>query len=192
LNDFTSSSLPTENKSFVYFVDFQEETQVGQIWLNLKKTSKTYSAHGKQCQITVSVGNGNSGIIQYGQITAIPSTTTLTNGNGAYYPISVGDELEFVSGAVSGQRTFVTNVANAGTATESLTVSPALSTTSASSADMRVWKVKQFETKVISETELSKPIVFNGNFLGSKMYLEVVVTGISNSFPVSIQDILLF
>lgn len=192
LNDFTSSSLPTENKSFVYFVDFQEETQVGQIWLNLKKTSKTYSAHGKQCQITVSVGNGNSGIIESGQLATVPTTTTATNTVGATYPLSVGDEIEFVSGDLSGQRTFVTGVTNGGTSSEVITFSPAVSTTMASSSDIRIWKYQKSETKVIQDTELSKPAMFNINFLGSKMYLEVLVTGITNSFPVSVNDILIF
>lgn len=193
LNDFTSSSLPTENKSFVYFVDFQEETQIKQIWLNLKKTSKVYSEYdGNQCKITVSAGNGNCGIIKWGQVSSIPTTTTINNRGGNIRPLEVGDEIEFVSGDVAGQRTFVTSITNGGTTSETATIDPPLSTTYSGSSNMRIWKVKKFETKVISETELSKPIVFNGNFLGSKMYLEVVVTGISNSFPVSIQDILLF
>ena len=192
LNDFTSSSLPTENKSFVYFVDFQEETQVGQIWLNLKKTSKVVSAYGKQCQITVSVGNGNRGIIELGQLATVPTTTTATNTLGATYPLSVGDEIEFVSGDLSGQRTFVTGVTNGGTSSEVITFSPAVSTTMARSSDIRIWKYQKSETKVIQDTELSKPAMFNINFLGSKMYLEVLVTGITNSFPISINDILIF
>ena len=174
-------------------IDFQEETQIKQIWLNLKRTSKVYSREGQsRCQITVSAGNGNCGIIRLGQINSIPNTTTLINTLGNIYPLEVGDEIEFINGDVAGQRTFVVSVANGGTTSEVATIDPPLSTISNNTADIRVWKVKKFETKVISETELSKPIVFNGNFLGSKMYLEVVVTGISNSFPVSIQDILLF
>jgi hypothetical protein len=192
LNDFQNSSSSTENKSFIYMIDFQEETQIKQIWLNIKKTSKRYSSPNTQCQITVSAGNGNRGIIEYGQATSIPTTTTINNTIGATYPLEVGDEIEFVSGDVSGQRTFVTQITGGGTANEVATVSPALSTTSASSADMRIWKVRKFETKVIKDTELSKPVIFNGNFIGSKMYLEITVTGITNSFPVSIQDILLF
>ena len=174
-------------------IDFQEETQIKQIWLNLKRTSKVYSREGQnQCKITVSAGNGNCGIIRLGQINSIPTTTTINNTLGNIYPLEVGDEIEFVDGDVSGQRTFVTSITNGGTTSETATIDPPLSTTSSGSSNIRIWKVKKFETKIISETELSKPIVFNGNFLGSKMYLEVTVTGISNSFPVSIQDILLF
>ena len=174
-------------------IDFQEETQIKQVWLNLKKTSKVYSEDDEnQCKITVSAGNGNCGIIRLGQINSIPTTTTLINTLGNIYPLEVGDEIEFVDGDVAGQRTFVTSITNGGTTSETATIDPPLSTTSSGSSNIRIWKVKKFETKIISETELSKPIVFNGNFLGSKMYLEVTVTGISNSFPVSIQDILLF
>ena len=174
-------------------IDFQEETQIKQIWLNLKKTSKVYSKYDEnQCKITVSAGNGNFGIIKWGQVSSIPTTTTITNVLGNIYPLEVGDEIEFINGDVAGQRTFVVSVANGGTTSEVATIDPPLSTISNNTANIRVWKVRKFETKVISDTELSKPIVFNGNFLGSKMYLEVVVTGISNSFPVSIQDILLF
>jgi hypothetical protein len=193
LRIFASSSYSYDNKSFVYMIDLQEETQIKQIWLNLKRTSKVYSREGQnQCQITVSAGNGNCGIIRLGQINSIPTTTTINNTLGNIYPLEVGDEIEFVDGDVSGQRTFVTSITNGGTTSETATIDPPLSTTSSGSSNIRIWKVKKFETKIISETELSKPIVFNGNFLGSKMYLEVTVTGISNSFPVSIQDILLF
>lgn len=193
LNEFQSSSLFKDCKAFVYLLDFKQETNVGQVWLNLKRNSKKYFTDRvrKNTIITVNYGNDNQPLIKYGS-TGANTTTTATNPNGVAYPATIGDEVEFITGSCAGERTFITGVTDGGTASEAWTLSPALSTTYNSSSQLKMWSMKKGETKTITLDDLNKPVIFNTNFLGSKMYLEIVINGVTNSFAVSIQDILIF
>lgn len=193
LNEFQASSFSKDCKSFVYLLDFKQETQVRQVWLNLKRVSYKHTAGRalKNCNISVNYGNDSQPLIKYGQ-TGVNTTTTATNPNGVSYPGVVGEEIEFMDGSCAGERTFITGITDAGTANEAWTLSPALSTSYNSSSNLRVWSVKNGETKNITLEDLNKPVVFNTNFIGSKMYLEIAVKGTTNPFAVSIQDILIF
>jgi len=193
LSDFRSSTSTSDFKSFIYALDFKQETQVGEVWLNLRRTLNTVYGNRaeKNTIISVNYGNDSQPILKYGQ-TGVNTTTTATNPNGLYYPGVVGEEIEFMTGDIAGERTFITGITDAGTASEAWTLSPALSASYASSSDLRVWSVKNGETRNITLDDLNKPIRFKTNFLGSKMYLEVVVRGVANSFPVSITNIQLF
>jgi len=191
LNEFQEGNSK-EFKSVVMLLNFEQDTQIKEVWLNLKRSvKKFFSARAsKNCKISVNYGNGKYPILKYSQ-TGTNTTTTATNPNGAAYPGVVGEEIEFTSGAVAGQRTFITAITDPGTSSEVWTLSPAVSTASASSSDLRVWSVKNGETKTLTLDDLDKPIRFNTNFMGSRMWLEIVITGVSNSFPVSIDDIIL-
>ena len=180
--------------SIILLLDFKQEEQIKQVWLNLKHSSKyyTYYQNERFTDITVNYGNGRRGITSFAQIGAATSTTEMTNPGGASYPAQVGDEIEFTTGALAGQRTFITDITNPATSQETWTVSPAVSGTTNGSCDIRVWRVKKGEQKTISINYLDKPHVFNVNFKGSKMYLEIVVRGNTAAFPVSLMDIQLF
>lgn len=192
LNDFTSGST-TDFKSFMILLDFEQETQVSQVWLNIKRPTKTiYTTRANvNSTVSVNIGNDNAPIIKNGQ-TGTNNTTSATNSNGAIYPGVIGEEIEFLDGNCAGQRTFITGITDGGTSSEVWTLSPALSTAYNSSSNLRVWSVKNGETKAITSSNFNKPVIFNVNFFGSKMYLEVVVRGATNSLPISITDILLF
>lgn len=192
LTFFTANSSQSNYRSIVQFIDFGQETKIGEVWLNLKFSSKvhydqsiTYTG-----DITVSVGNGEKGIITKGQI-ATNTTTTCANTAGATIPATVGQEIEFTSGANAGQRTVIQSIADGGSSSEVWTVSPALANTSASSSNYRAWQVKNSGQKTISAGDLSKPVRFQTNFYGDKMYLEITVRGGANAMPISIQDIML-
>ena len=190
---YTPNSSSAVTRSVVEFIDFKEEQKIGEVWLNLKYTSKTYYALDTTyvADITVSVGNGNYSVIGYGQV-ATNTTTTCANTAGATRPATVGQEIEFTSGANVGQRTFITAIASGGSSSEVWTVSPALLSSSASSSNFRVWQLKKQGQKTITASDLSKPIRFQTNFLGDKMYLEIVIRGNASAMPISIQNIMLF
>lgn len=192
LNDFTSGGT-TDFKSFMLLLDFEQEIQVSQVWLNIKNITKTrYTTRDKiNSTVSVNIGNDNAPIIKYGQ-TGTNNTASATNPNGAIYPGVIGEEIEFLNGDCSGQRTFITAITDGGTSSEVWTLSPALSTAYNGGSNLRVWSVKNGETKAITSSNFNKPVIFNVNFFGSKMYLEVVVRGATNSLPISITDILLF
>jgi hypothetical protein len=200
LNSISSGGNSTNSsdfKSIVYYIDFKQDTQVKEVWLNIRNTMRRYfdNRDNKNTIISVNYGNGNAPIIKYGSISD-NTTTTMTNPNGAYYPGVVGEEVEVLGGSypseVAGERTFIQSIADAGTSSEVWTVSPALSSSTETTSELRVWSVKNGETKTITLDDLSSPVKFDTNFIGSKMWLEIVVRGTTNSFPISIDNIQLF
>lgn len=193
LTFFVPNSSSSSTRNAVFFLDFKQEQKISEVWLNLKYTSRTYYALDATyvSDITISVGNGNYGLIGLGQV-ASNTTTTCDNTAGATRPATVGQEIEFTSGDNIGQRTFITSIASGGSSSEVWTVSPALTNTSASSSNCRVWQLKKQLQKTITATDLSKPVRFPTNFYGDKMYLEVTIRGNANAMPISIQNIMLF
>jgi len=192
IREFRSATLGHDYKSFVYLIDFGQETQVKEVWLNIKHSNKvTYGLRKQSSIVSVNYGNDEYPIINYGSVSS-NTTTTISNGNGVNYPGIVGKEVELIDGVLAGERTFIQSIADAGTANEVWTVSPPLSAINAGSSTVKIWGVKNGETKTVDINDLNKPVRFNVNFLGSKMYLEVTVRGNTDSFPISIHDILLF
>ncbi len=194
MNTYTGETDTGAYRSFVYLLDMGQETSISEIWLNLKKTTKGYiteSQKSKVADISVSYGSGEDNPLTLIGVGAV-TTTTIANSNGASSPGIVGAEIEMLEGDVSGERSFIQSIADAGTSSEVWTMSPAFSTTSASNNYVRMWGLKLGEQKTVNLSDISKPIRFNANFLGSKMYLEVSIRGNANAFPVSIMDIQLF
>jgi len=180
-----------QTRSFMMYLDFEQETQIKEVWLNLKhNVKKLFTTNSdKNTKISVNYGDNKNPIIRYCQAT-ITSTTSATNAGGATYSGEIGDEIELMDSDLAGQRTFITNITGKGTSSEAWTLSPALTGTS-NTTNLRIWSVKNGETKSLVLNDLTKPIRFNTNFLGSRMWLEVVVTGVANNFPVSVDSIIL-
>jgi len=190
---FNTPSTDTKDyHSYLTLVDLGQETQINQIWLNIKRGTKSVLGNRdlKNATISVNYGNNYNPIMGYGKAN-ITSTTAVANVNGDIYPGVVGQEIEFLTGNVAGQRTFIQSIENAGTITETWVISPALSTTG-NDCEYRAWGLKNAETKTITLNDISKPVVFNTNFIGDKLWLEIIVRGTANSFPVSINNIMIF
>jgi hypothetical protein len=194
-NQVTFNEPSTDTKdfhSYLTLVDLGQETQIKQIWLNIKRGTKSVLGNRnlKNATISVNYGNNYNPILGYGKAN-VTSTTAVANVNGDIYPGVVGQEIEFLTGNVAGQRTFIQSIENAGTITETWVISPALSTTG-TDCEYRAWGLKNAETKSITLDDISKPVMFNTNFMGDKLWLEIVVRGTANSFPVSINNIMIF
>lgn len=186
----TPSTDTKDFKSIVYFMDFGNETEINAVSLGIKRSTKLPIAlRNKASKISVNYGDNTNPILSYGKAN-VTSTTAIANVNGDIYPGIVGQEIEFISGGVSGQRTFIESIANPGEVTETWVVSPALSTTG-NDCEYRAWGLKNGETKTINLDTLRKLEDFPISFIGDKLWLEIVVSGVANSFPVSINKILL-
>ena len=187
-----SSTNEKDYHSYLTLIDLGQETQINQVWLNIKRGTKSVLANRnlKNTTISVNCGNNINPVLAYGKAN-VTSITAVANVNGDIYPGVIGQEIEFITGAVAGQRTFIQSVANAGAITETWVVSPALSITG-NDCEYRAWGLKNAETKLITLSDISKPIMFSTNFLGDKLWLEIVVRGTANSFPVSINNIMIF
>jgi hypothetical protein len=145
-------------------------------------------------KIQVNIGNGSLPINSYNQVD--PASTTVLSVTGNTRPGTVGEEVEIYDDSavisINGERFFIESIANAGTSSESWTISPALSSATASSPTVRCIGVKKGEEKTINIRDLSKPIRFGVNFFGSTMYLEILTEGTTNNMPISIKNIQLF
>ena len=95
-----------------------------------------------------------------------------------------------MDGDNAGQRSFISSIDDPGTGSEVWNTSVgALST---NPTTVRMWGLKSQEQKTVNLSDMNKPVRFKTNFIGSKMYLEVLVRGNTNAFPVSIMGIQLF
>lgn len=194
LSHYKNSSTATRFRSVMLKIDLEQETQVKEVWLNLQPISDFISTIGSQNKASIQVNVGDGSLPPYTYCQADPITTTTVNVVGTTRPGVVGEEFEFVSPdySISGERFFIESIANAGQNPETWTISPALSSATAGYADGRTIGVKKGEEKTISIYDLSKPVRFNVNFLGSIMYLEIITKGTTNNFPLSIKNIQLF
>lgn len=192
--DVYTSETDTEfYRSVVYLLDLKQETQLSEVWLNLKQQTKKLAdtQKSKVADIRVSMGDGANDIIT-NITTASNTATTVANANGGTSPGIVGYGIEILSGDQAGQRSFIASIADAGTASEVWTISPALDGTSASASTVRMWGVKSQEQRTVNLSDMDEPVRFLTNFKGSKLWLEVAIRGNANAFPVSIMGIQLF
>lgn len=175
-------------RSFVYFIDFGDEVELNVASLSIKRSSKLpLTTRNTASKISVNYGDNTLPVISYGKAN-VTGVSEVTNVNGVLYPGVVGQEIEFTTGNVAGQRTFIQSISNANQSNETWAISPALSTTG-NDCEYRAWCFKNGETKTISLGTLREQEDFPISFIGDKLWLEIVVNGVSNSFPISIDTI---
>lgn len=186
------STSTGDSKSFICYFALPYNQQVKQIGLNVGINPKYLSLPGldETCTITVNIGDGRTGITKYIPTTNVTATTTVANINGGTYPGVVGKEVLFLEGAVAGERSYITSIASAGTNSEVWTISPAVTTTG-NSIDVLEYMLNKTETRSIDIDNINSEQIFslNKEHVGNKLVVEVVITGATNSFPVSIQGI---
>lgn len=190
------------NKALMFYLQFDNNVNVSHIELDVSNNLRRYIAGSetspRKAKIQVSIGDVKDGIIGRAQLNASGHTTTKLDVNGSVFiGAKVGDEIQLQEGVASGERSFITNITDAGTANELWTISPALSEAPNSFDEVKIIKVKHCETKIIDGDKLNEPIRFDcKGTVGTKMILEVVVHGYSDtgysSFPVSINSIKIY
>ena len=181
-------------RSFMYFIKLPYKSQIKQISLNVgvdNNIAGDISSY-QQTKISVNVGAGKGNIMSFVQTTTTPSTTTISV-NGTVRSGTVGDEIQYVNTILAGERTFITSIAEKGTANEVWTVSPALSSLLAASSNLKIIRVKSTKplSKTISINDFGDPILFNidQGLISDKLFIEIIVHGIASSCPISINSI---
>ena len=189
-----SYTTTTLNKSFITYIELKDEMPVHGVGLTISfnnDISQTGYSAEKKTDITVSIGNGNQTLMKnyYGDI----KSTSRLNISRFYDVMDVGDELRFNSPTSlnNGKRFFITNKQLQTGDDTIITVSPAILTVEGFGPGLKIIKVKKCANKVITENEMNREHLF---FLPSplftnKIYIEVVVNGITNSMPISITGI---
>lgn len=194
LSDNSTYSSQYLNRSFIYFIKLPYRAQIKQISLNIgTDNNRTGDVHLRtQTKLSVNIGEGKGNILSYNQITSVPSTTTIS-ADGDFRTGTVGDEIQFVDSILAGERTFITSIADKGTNSEVWTVSPALSSSLGSPANIRVIRVKNTNpvSKTVNIDNFDKPILFNVDkgFISDKLYIEIIITGVTTPCPISINSI---
>lgn len=182
-----------QNKSFILLADFNTAVNIGAIGLNISSNLSTYLDESvstiKKTKITVSIGDAHNGIFNYNQVKAgSAASSIIVDGTLTYN--EVGNEIQFMDGATSGERSFITAIADKGTTSETWTISPVISGTPTTSSYVRIINVKKTETKTIDADKFNEEIRFNADgFYSNKCFIEVVVHGLAESTPISILDI---
>lgn len=199
INDNNAYSSQYLNKSAIFFIRLPQKFQIKAIELNI---SPSYTLAGNlatytQTKVSVNIGEGKGNVFAEHSATTVPTTTTIAVA-GNTRTGTVGDEIQFVPGgtseALNGERTFITSIANKGLSNEVWTVSPALSAAvAAADHRMRIIKVRSTTptSKTVALADFAEPIVFNVDkgFVSDKLFLEIVVTGITSPCPITINSI---
>jgi len=174
-NVYTS---PSEKASAMFYQKLPDNTSIGLIELNLT-TSQINTAPG-ETTVTVNIGKWNNYIWGWGSIDAANSTTTSIRNQGTAYAQSgnVGDIIWILNGKTGGERATITAVANQGTATETLTISPALSAIPEDDTNFNILRMRKTISRTFSTKDIPDNLSFPVNgFFGNNLFLEVYVEG---------------
>jgi hypothetical protein len=181
------------NKSAIWMINLDEESQIFGVGLNISANITSsisgYRANQKT-KITVSIGDANKGLI-YTYDGRINGTGNIITSR-SYDPVDVGDEIIIIDqdSRIRGERTFV-QTKNIYDEAISLTVDPYFSQNDNNNRSLQILKLKKCDTKEISLGDLNREqMFFNPNpFFSNKLFVQITIHGITNSFPVSILGI---
>lgn len=181
------------NKSAIWMINLDEESQIFGVGLNISANLTSYirgNRANQKTKITVSIGDANKGLI-YNYNGRINGTGNIITSR-SYDPVDVGDEIIIIDqdSRIRGERTFV-QTKNIYDEAISLTVDPYFSQNDNNPRSLQVLKLKKCDTKEISLGDLNREqMFFNPNpFFSNKLFVQITIQGITNSFPVSILGI---
>jgi hypothetical protein len=188
------------SRSLIQLINLEEPKQIKEIELNISHNLKEIldTSHiTDTATITVNIGDAHRGIFARNEVKTGSTASEII----PYFKSSaeVGNEIQIMEDYLSstedtqGERSYITAITDPGEATESWTISPAFSAVPDTSAGIRVISVKKSDTKTVSILDLNKPVRFSvDGFYSNKIFVEVVITGGTTSFPVSIFDMKIY
>lgn len=171
-------STTTTEGSAIIFYDLPTKIRANKIELKLGKRFNARNTSLTTSSITLNYGDGNRQL--WSSLSAGTSSTAslIYNLNGLTKPAYAGQEIRFLNGATTGERSYITSIADGGAATEAWTISPALSTTPTVNSVIAVSNLYKSETKTVPDGKLISNLTFNvSDFYSDKLYIEVVISG---------------
>jgi len=165
--------------SMMYYVKLNSKTKVGLIELGLNsKYDKSMAVNGANSTVKVNYGDMRLPMWQFFQAGTGSTTTSIVNASGATRTGTEGLQLRFKYGNVGGERSYITSIANAGTGTETWTISPALSEAPQQTGDATVIvnNLKQAGgTETVNNASIPNELMFNvDDFYSDGIFIEVV------------------
>ncbi len=201
--EINSSTNEYISKSFITYIELKEETQIYGVGLvitqnhNIEKDS--LSSGGGKTDITVNIGDGKENLITYGSGASL-QTSSVRVSKQSNDTAEIGDLIiptnEFSVGAfntgipIRGERVYIKNIID-DSGYRYYEIEPNFTTNINNVMSFKLLKVKKCDRKVIDSSEFNREQMFfiSKPLYTNKIFIEVVVHGITNSIPISITGI---
>ena len=188
--------------SFIYYLNFLQETTINGVGLNLLRPIKSYLEDDaiKKTSVTVNMGDDKRGLIDYIRITEASGSSNKLKVDGTSYTNNkVGDEIVILDNDddedtyFRGTRKYITAIENAGLSTEIWTLNENL--ISSFTGYIKIIRVKKLDNKEVSSNELNEEVKFfpKTAVYSNKIFIEVVIEDDDiNPMPISISNIKIY
>lgn len=163
----------SSKNSVIFYVKLPCKMKINVIELSLMAKHDSYTKFGSTV-VTVNYGEGKNVFWQYAQAGTNSTTTLIKNGLGASQKGKVGQEILMRNKNVAGERSYITAVANPGTANEEWTISPALSAAPTENTNLFKFDLRKAGQKTFSD-KIPDELLFNvDKFFSDKLFIEVI------------------
>jgi len=177
--------------SVISYTKLPRKMKLGTISLNLMSRIERIQQNlstGLEVTIQVNYGQGKRRFGNSVQFKAGSSASVPINSLGAYGPGKIGQELLVVDGDLAGVRTFIKGIANGGTDSEALTISPAFETTPTANTTAMKYDLFSAGNKVVDIDNMPEELIFNiPEFYSDNLWIEIIIT--SNETAGALVDI---
>ncbi len=161
---------------------FDDYRNIKQIELHLAPSFQLDKSDKNNVSVTLNVGTGKGFLATRTQAGSGSTTTSIKNTLAAdtRYVGVVGQEIRLNHGDAGGERSYITEIANAGTNTETWTISPALSSAPTNGTEIRMYNLKKVETKIVDPDNIQEYLVYNVEGIRTdELVFEIVMDGVS-------------
>jgi len=182
INVFRVFSSGGTTSEVIFRQDLVEKRNIKEVHVKISFNNTTdASVTNDQILMSCAISNDDRALWKSAQTGSGCTTTSIVNATGGnqYNRGTVGDLVMPLNGDAGGEQSFIQSIANAGTSSETWTISPAFSKAPVDTTDFNIISMKkQDETKTISLTTLPEFIKFQVTGIYTDlMYLRLHVTG---------------
>lgn len=169
--------------SFIVYIPFGRKIDVKKIALSVTPKINSYnqaSNPDNYIAIKLAVGDGKRPFWSQTEVGAGSTASAIINSAATIYYRRgyVGQQIRMLNGNCNGDKSYITAVANPGTATETWTISPALSQAPATNDDINIINLFFQETKTMQIHNLPEQIEFDVRGIYSEnIFVEIELTG---------------
>ena len=176
-----SELFPTD-ASLIFRMPFDDYKNIKQIGLHLAPSFQLDRTDKNNVDVTLNIGTGKGFLASRMQAYTGSTTTTIKNNQGNLNGRAgvIGREIRVYNGDAGGERSYITEIANAGTNTETWTISPALSSAPTDGTEIRMYNLKKVDTKTVDPDNIQEQLVFDvRGIYTDELVFEVVMNGVS-------------
>jgi hypothetical protein len=182
--------------SFILYQPFGGKVNVKKIALSItpKMISNEASSASNSITLKLAVGDGRRPLWNYSQTGTGSSATSIANTSGATYRKRgyVGQEIRMLTGVCAGDRSYITAIADAGTASETWTISPALSAAPANGDWVNIMNLNFQGEKTMQLHNIPEPIEFDvAGIYTENLFIELQFTG-ANVGAIDVSNLQIF